>query len=496
MLAAVTSIADYKRAIALADFERRREKERERRERELAAANAVTPTDRREIVLHVPGQPPRVMARIEEPDERATEAERASENINVSTPPAFTWLYDPPLGSVRYRVSWGGRGAGRSWQFARATLVHGHTRRLRILCAREWQSSIKDSVHRVLSDQIQRLGLGGFYTVKESSIVGANGTEFIFKGLRRDISAIKSTEGVDICWVEEAQSVSDHSWRELIPTIRADGSEIWVTFNTGAEDDPTYQRFVAPTLREHARYDPLFNGIVRKTSYDDNPWLPAVLVEERAKSLRTDPEEHAHVWDGEFWKRSKAQVLNGKWVQREFTPDASWGHPYFGADWGFANDPTVLVKLWVRDSRLWVEYDVGGVELDEAATERAFDTVPGSRDYLIRADSARPETIAAIRKRGFKIEPAPKWTGSVEDGISHLRSYEEIVIHPRCTRAIQEARLWKYKTRPGASGDPHAADAEILPALVDGNDNVWDASRYGLAPLIKPRRAPRFLSAG
>lgn len=402
--------------------------------------------------------------------------------LKVDTPEAYGFLYDPPLGSVRWRVAWGGRGAGRSWNFARALLVHGYARPLRILCSREWQSSIRDSVHRVLSDQIALLELENFYEIQESTIIGINGTEFIFKGLRRDIGSIKSTEGINICWVEEGQSVSNHSWRELTPTIRADDSEIWVTFNTGAEDDATYQRLVVPAAAGN------LNGIVKKTSFRDNPWLPDVLVDEERVSRLSDPEEAAHVWDGEFWKRSKAQVLNGKWVQEEFTPGADWGHPYFGADWGFSQDPTVLVKLWVRDNCLWVEYESGGVQLDEAGIVRAFDEIADSRKYQIRADSARPETISAISKQGFTVIAAPKWTGSVEDGISHLRSYDRIVIHPRCTRAIQEARLWRYKTRPGASGDPHAADAEILPELVSGNDHIWDASRYALSPLIKRAR--------
>jgi phage terminase large subunit len=400
--------------------------------------------------------------------------------LNVQTPAAYGFLFDPPLGSVRYRVSWGGRGAGRSWNFARALLILGLVAPLRILCAREWQSSIRDSVHKVLSDQIALLGLSAFYTIQETTIIGANGTEFIFKGLRRDIGAIKSTEGINICWIEEGQSVSARSWRELTPTIRATGSEIWITFNTGSEDDATYQRFVA---------HPDASSIVRKTSFKDNPWLPDVLRKDEESSRLRDPEEHAHVWLGEFWRRSKAQVLNGKWLQEDFTPDVSWGHPYFGADWGFAQDPTVLVKLWRRDSRLYVEHTPGGIQLDEDAIVRTFEEVPDSKKYLIRADSARPETISAIANRGFSIEGAPKWTGSVEDGISHLRSYEQIVIHSRCTRAIQEARLWSYKTRAGASGDPHADDAEILPELKSGNDHCWDASRYALSPLIKGAQA-------
>lgn len=467
-----------------------------------ASAADETPRDRRDIVIRVPGSQSIVMPYVEPVDERAAELQAITDRstIDVQTPPAYTSLYDPPLGSVRFRVFWGGRGAARSWQVARALLVHGRTRRHRFLCAREWQNSIKDSVHKVLSDQIRLLGLGGFYSVTKDAIVGENGTEFLFKGLRRDIGSVKSTEGITICWVEEAQSVSANSWRELEPTIRADGSEIWVTFNTGDEDDATYLRLVAPTLKEHKRYDPKFPGIVKKTSYRDNPWLPKVLRDDEQRSRRTDPEEHAHVWDGEFWRRSKAQVLNGKWRVDEFEPvegSDEWGYPYFGVDWGFSANPLIIVKLWVRANRLWVEYTEGGLGIDEHDDiADVFDRVPGSRDYTLRADNARPEIISAMRKRHFNVVPDPKGKGSIKQGVAHLRSYEEIIIHPRCTYAISHARLWRHKTRPGASGDPHADDAEVLPALVDGNDDTWDASRYALRPrmITLSRAAPPSVS--
>jgi phage terminase large subunit len=387
--------------------------------------------------------------------------------LSVPTPQAFAPLFQP-LGSYRYRIYYGGRGSAKSWQYARALLVHGLTQPLRVLCAREYQASIRDSVHRVLADQIGLLGLSGFYTVQEGAILGANGTEFLFKGLRRDIAQIKSTEGIDVCWVEEAEAVSDNSWRTLIPTIRKPGSEIWVSFNPALETDPTYQRFVSKQPER---------AIVRKVSYTDNPWFPDVLREEERALFQSDPEAHAHVWGGEPWSRSDAQVLSGKWRVEEFTPDASWGHPYFGADWGFARDPTALVKVWVYDRRLYVEYEAGGIQLDTGDTERAFDTVPGSRDYTIRADSARPETIAAMKAKGFRCIAADKWEGSVKDGISHIRSYTDIVIHPRCPKTVQEARLWRYKT------DPRTED--VLPVLHPGNDHHWDAIRYAIAPLIK-----------
>lgn len=388
--------------------------------------------------------------------------------LNLETPLAFGYLFDPPLGETRYRVAYGGRGSAKSWQFARALLVHGLSRPLRILCAREYQASIKDSVHRVLADQITRLGLEGSYTVQEASIIGKNGTEFLFKGLKRDISQIKSTEGIDICWIEEAEAVSDHSWKILTPTIRKDGSEIWVTFNPALESDPTYQLFVAkPTDR----------AIVRYVTYDDNPWFPDVLRAEADEMFLTDPEAHAHVWRGKPWARSDAQVLAGKWQVMNFEPTDQWHGPYFGADWGFAKDPTSLIKCWVHDNTLYIEWEISGAQMDFDATERAFDRIPDSRKYVIRSDSARPETIAEMKKRGFRTEPAPKWSGSIEDGITHLRSYAAIVIHPRCPRTIEEARLWRYKT------DPRTED--VLPVLKPGNDHCMDALRYALAPLIR-----------
>ena len=393
-------------------------------------------------------------------------------SLSVPTPAAFAGLFEP-VGTYRYRVYYGGRGSAKSWQYARALLVHGCAAPIRVLCAREYQTSMRDSVHRVLADQIGLLGLGAFYTVQESAILGVNGTEFIFKGLRRDIAQIKSTEGIDVCWVEEAEAVSDSSWRVLIPTVRKPGSEIWVSFNPALADDPTYQRFVVT---------PPERALVRKVSYQDNPWFPEVLREEADALLKADPEAYAHVWGGEPWQRSDAQVLAGKWRVAEFTPEAHWSAPLYGADWGFAQDPTVLIKLYVHDGRLWIEHEAGGIQLDTDATVRAFDSVPSSRDYTIRADSARPETIAELKKRGFRTVAAPKWAGSVQDGIQHIRSYTEIVIHPRCKRTIEEARLWRYKI------DQRTED--VLPHLVDANNHAWDAIRYGLAPLIKQGATP------
>lgn len=388
----------------------------------------------------------------------------------VPTPAAFGELYSVPLGAVRERCYYGGRGSAKSWQIARALLVHGVNRRLRILCAREFQSSMKDSVLRILTDQIAALGLGNFYFSTGTSIIGENGTEFLFKGLRRDISQIKSTEGIDICWLEEAETVSKSSWRVLTPTIRKPGSEIWTTFNPALPSDETYQRLVVRGVPR---------SIVRKVSFRDNPWLPAVLDEEQRDLLLSDPEAWEHVWNGAPWSRSDAQVLNGKWSTAEFEPDDSFGEPLYGADWGFANDPTVIVRLYLKDRRLYVYRAQGKPQLSNDQTAQLFRDNLDDEKRVVRADNARPETINEMRLRGLNVVGVDKWTGSVADGIAYLRSFDMIVIHVNEKRAIEEARLWRYKV------DPRTQD--VLPHLVDGFDHTWDGSRYALAPLIKAR---------
>ena len=207
--------------------------------------------------------------------------------VDANFPDKLRYLFAPS----RYKVAHGGRGSAKSWSYARALLIQGAQGKLRILCAREVQKSIKDSVHKLLSDQIQALGLGGFYDVQQALISGANGTEIIFAGLS-DLTAesIKSYEGVDIVWVEEAQAVSDRSWKILIPTIRKDGSEVWVTFNAELDTDATWMRFI-----EHTPPD----CTVVEVNYHDNPWFPKVLEAERAHAEATlPPQEYANIWMG------------------------------------------------------------------------------------------------------------------------------------------------------------------------------------------------------
>jgi phage terminase large subunit len=204
-------------------------------------------------------------------------------------PAKLRCLFDPPF--ARYRVLYGGRGSGKSWGVARALLIKAAQKPLRILCAREVQRTIADSVHRLLADQIVALGLEGWYTVTDTEIRGKNGSLFIFAGLRhQDIGKVKSLEGVDVCWVEEGQVVSDKSWGVLVPTIRKEQSEIWVTFNPELDTDPTYTRFVT---------NPPHDSVVVKVNWSDNKFFPEVLDKERQSLAVRDPEAYRNVWEGE-----------------------------------------------------------------------------------------------------------------------------------------------------------------------------------------------------
>ena len=202
-------------------------------------------------------------------------------------PAKLKCLFEPK--HSRYRVLYGGRGAGKSHSVARALLCMGATRTIRVLCAREFQTSIKDSVHKLLVDQIYNLGLQGHYEVTQTSIRGINGTEFIFAGIKNNINGLKSIEGIDYCWVEEANNVTAHSWDVLIPTIRKENSEIWITFNPELPTDETYKRFVI---------SPPDGAIVQKVNWSDNNWFPAVLDLERQSLMNRDFEAYQNVWEG------------------------------------------------------------------------------------------------------------------------------------------------------------------------------------------------------
>ena len=216
--------------------------------------------------------------------------------MNVQLPEKLQPLFAPR----RKKVAYGGRGSGKSWGFARALLVLAAQRPIRVLCAREVQKSIKDSVHRLLSDQIQAMGLGAFFDILETEIRGKNGSLFLFAGLaQHTVESIKSFEGCDVCWIEEAQTVTKRSWDILTPTIRKAGSEIWITFNPDMETDETYQRFVVNAAPE---------DFVIQMNWDDNPWFGPELEMERQDTLRRDPDNYPNIWGGQPKRVSEGAI--------------------------------------------------------------------------------------------------------------------------------------------------------------------------------------------
>ena len=366
----------------------------------------------------------------------------------------------------RYKVVYGGRGSGKSYAFADACLIKAIQRPIRILCARQLQTSIRDSVHKLLCDRIFALKMEEWFEITRESIRCKNGSEFIFKGIQNNVMEIKSMEGIDICWVEEAQSVSDESWEVLIPTIRKENSEIWVSFNPDREDDSTYKRFVK---------NPPQNCKTVLLNYTDNPYFPETLRKEMEYCKRIDYPKYEHIWLGKTVMETEAQIFKGKFEITEFEADEGTEF-FYGADWGFANDKTALVRCFIENNCLFIDYEAGGVGIEMEEIPKLFDTVPDSRKWKIRADSARPETISYVARHGFKCVAVKKWKGSIEDGIEYMRSFEKIYIHPRCKQIIEEFKYYSYK-KDRVSGD-------ILPIIVDAWNHFIDATRYAIEPYI------------
>lgn len=235
--------------------------------------------------------------------------------IKAEIPEKLDFLFHP----ARYKVAYGGRGSAKSWSFARAAIIKALERKRLILCCREIQYSIEESVHRLLKNQIEMLGLDDQFDIKDKHIIcKLTGSEFIFRGLYRNIKALKSLEGVDICWVEEAESITGESLGILMPTIRKEGeneeeSEIWFSFNTGFEDDPVYERFVTNKTD---------GAIVRLVNYYDNPFFNETLRKEMERDKARDYTSYLNIWlgkprgaGGKVWPKfdSKIHVKETDW---------------------------------------------------------------------------------------------------------------------------------------------------------------------------------------
>ena len=395
--------------------------------------------------------------------------------LEIQTPRAFAPLLDPS----RYKGAWGGRGSGKSHFFAEALVERAVMHPgLRWVCIREVQLSLKQSVKRLVEDKIEAMGVGRMFRPLESEIRTPGGGLIIFNGMQSyNADSIKSLEGYDGAWAEEAQALSARSLRLLRPTIRKPGSELWFSWNPESPGDP-----VDELLRGNNALGP-DQATVVCANWRDNPWFPAVLDAERRTDLARKPDEYDHIWEGGYVTVSDAIIFRNRVSVEAFeTPaDARFFH---GADWGFSVDPTALVRCFIRDETLFVDREAfgHGTALDDVPA--LFDTVPTSRAWPLKADCSRPETIHHIRGKGFpKIGPAEKWPGSVEDGIEHLKGFTRIVVHERCPNVAREFRLYSYKV------DPKTED--ILPIVVDKHNHGIDAIRYALDGYIRKRAEAR-----
>lgn len=372
-------------------------------------------------------------------------------------------------------MAWGGRGSAKSNFFAELLVEECILQPgTRAVCIREVQKSLKDSVKRLIEDKIEALEVGHMFRVLESEIRTPGGGIIIFNGMANHTAdTIKSLQGYRIAWVEEAQSLSDRSLMLLRPTIRLPNSELWFSYNPESPEDP-----VDAFFRGKNAVGPSQATVV-ESNWRDNPWFPDVLEAERLIDLERDSDAYSHVWEGNYISISDAIIFRNRVSVETFETPAN-ARFFHGADWGFSQDPTVLIRCFVENDTLFIDQEAfgHGVELDD--TPALFDSIPTSRKWPIKADSARPETISHIKKKGFPlIGPAEKWKGSVEDGIACLKSFKRIVVHERCPHVAKEFRLYSFKV-DRVTGD-------ILPIIVDKWNHGIDSLRYALDGYIKGR---------
>jgi len=379
--------------------------------------------------------------------------------LRIETP---IWA-EPLLEPARYKGAYGGRGSGKSHTFAELMIeAHIMDQNSRSVCVREVQKSLSQSVKRLLEVKIEQMNAQNYFEIQESVIKSKRGDGIIiFQGMQNHTAeSIKSLEGYDRAWVEEAQSLSQRSLDLLRPTIRKPDSELWFSWNPNKATDP-----VDALLRGDK---PPPGTVCIEVNYDDNPWLPDVLRAEMEYDRARDPDKYAHVWKGAYIQHSGARVFRN-WRVEEFEAPTDAIHR-LGADWGFAVDPTVLVRCHVIGRTLYIDHEAYMVGCEIRDTPDLFLTIPDAEKWPIVADSSRPETISHMRKNGFpKIMAAVKGPKSVEEGIEWLKSHD-IVVHPRCTHTIDELTFYSYKTDPLTNA--------ILPILADSDNHVIDALRY------------------
>lgn len=404
--------------------------------------------------------------------------------VNIELPEWSECLWDR---HARHIALKGGRGAAKSRSVGSALILQAADEHRRVLCGREVQRSIKDSVKRLLDDEIARCGFSHLFTSTETEIRGPNESLFIFTGLKGNAAGVKSIEGVTDFWGEEASTISQASIETVIPTIRAPGSRLIWTWNPDLETDPVDVMFCGSN-------GPPPRTILKTVNYDQNPFFPEVLREEMEYTRGRDIDKYNHIWLGQYRRNSEARVFKN-WRVEAFESPANVTYR-LGADFGFSIDPSIAIRCWIDGRVIYVDYEAWGLGVEIVNLPALFMSIPESEKFWMTADSSRPETISHLRAHGFpRIQPALKGARSLEEGIEWLKSYD-LVIHPRCTHLIDELTHYSYKVDP--------LTGLVTAVLEDKNNHGIDALRYavegarrGLAsnatapPIAPPSMIPR-----
>jgi len=412
----------------------------------------------------------------------------------------ITKKFQPFLEPQRYKVVFGGRGSGKSWSIAQMLVLKAWQKPVRILCAREIQRSISDSVLQLLADTIERMGLGEYFDVQKTQIVGTNGSRFIFEGMRSNITKVKSMEGLDIAWVEEAESVTYSSWETLVPTLRKKGSEIWVSFNPNDEMDDTYQRFVV---------NPPPEAYVEKVNYSDNPWFPRELEKERIHLKQKNVDLYNHVWEGEVLSNRDgayfAKFINDEQIMEFAIEPGVPVDTYF--DLGISDSTAIwFVQRVGREIRVVHSYENQGEGLafyvnylHEFRTKHqcVLGQHYAPHDIQVRELGTGKSRLETARKLGINFRVVPRL--SIEDGIHAVRAIlPKCYFHKtNCKDGLQALKRYRkefdekkgvYKPHPLHDWSSHYADAFRYFAIAYRENRVEHGA-------IQPRANLQWLSA-
>lgn len=365
--------------------------------------------------------------------------------------------------SFRHLAWHGGRGAAKSRTVATGLVIQSVERHERVLCGREVQRSIKDSVKRLLDDEIERLGLSGAFVSTEAEIRGPNDSLFLFSGIKGNANGIKSIEGITTFWGEEAQAFSQASIDTVIPTIRAPNSRLIWTWNPDLETDPIDVMF-------RGEVGPPPASIVREVNYANNKWFPKVLRTEMEWDRSRDIDKYNHIWLGTYRRNSESRVFKN-WRVEAFDSPSNVEYR-LGADFGFSIDPSAALRCWIDGTEIHVDYEAYGLNVEIVNLPNLFMTIPDAEKWWMTADSSRPETISHLRNNGFpRIQSALKGARSLEEGVEFLKSYN-LVVHPRCQHLIDELTLYSYKL--------DSLTGQVTSVLEDRDNHLIDAMRYAV----------------